>query len=223
MVCWRNARVHHYFELRVNLAALFEEAKGKARANAERILAINAAALKYKFYFLPRGAFARDVRKKDGPSENSWRAVFVLAGDAQRERWPGLLFVAQLELGKHGLFGENMLGHFELKVDSGEHDAREHSGNENAGERAGQNHEKQVVSGVYGGQNENRNRDEVNHSFAREPVINLIDQPAKTGSTCKPRNDDDGHPSGEAERNYRCDCGEADPAFLRSGRRKKCG
>src|ERR1700733_2878469 len=98
MVSRRNARIHHDFQLRVDVAAFFEEAEGEARAYAERILAINAAARKHQFNFLPRGAFARDVGEKYRACEHFSGAFFALASDAQRERRPSLLFVAQLEV-----------------------------------------------------------------------------------------------------------------------------
>src|ERR1700722_1847436 len=97
MVGRRNTRIHNYFELRIDMPALFEKAEGEARAYAERILAINAAARKHQFNFLSRGAFARDVGEKYRACEHFSGAFFALASDAQRERRPSLLFVAQLE------------------------------------------------------------------------------------------------------------------------------
>src|ERR1700728_802332 len=151
----------------MDLAAFFEEAEREARANAEGVLVINAAPRKSQLNFLPGRTLTRNVREKYRPSENFGGASFVFASDAQRKGRPGLLFVAQLEFGKHRLFGENMFGHIELQIDSGEDDAREHSGNENSGERASQEHEQQIISGVYGGEDQNKNSDEVNNSFAR--------------------------------------------------------
>src|ERR1700684_2239565 len=94
MVRWRNAGIHHDFQLRIDLAAFFEEAEREARANAERILPINAAPRKGQLNFLPGRTLARKVRKKYGPRKDFSGASFILAGDSQREGRPSLLFIA---------------------------------------------------------------------------------------------------------------------------------
>ena len=78
-----------------------------------------------------------------------------------------MLFVAQFEFGKHRLLGENVLGHVEFQVDTSEHNARQHSGNQNPSKRAGENHEEQVVAGIHRREHENKDRAEINDSFAR--------------------------------------------------------
>ncbi len=100
----------------------------------------------------------RDVREENGARENFGRRFFLAADDAERKGRPHLLVVAQLDFGQHGLLGENVLGQIEFQLDSGEHDARKHAGNQNSGEQAGQNQEQQIVAGVDGGENQNENR-----------------------------------------------------------------
>src|ERR1700677_3504248 len=95
MVGRRNARVDHDFQLRIDLAAFFEESEREARAYAERILLINATPRKGQLNFLPGRTLARNVREKYGPRKNFCGAFFVLARDAQRKGRPGLFFVAQ--------------------------------------------------------------------------------------------------------------------------------
>ncbi len=114
-----------------------------------------------------------------------------------------------------------MLGQIEFQLDAGEHDAREYAGNQNAGEQARENQEQQVVAGVDRGENQDEDRREVDHAVARETVINLIGHPAQAGAPRQGRNDRDGHPSRDCERNQSRDCSKPDAAFLSRGRRKK--
>ena len=99
--------------------------------------------------------------------------------------------------------------------------ARKDARNQNAGERAGENHEEQIVAGVHGRQNEDKNHAEVNDAFAGEPVIDLIDDPAQTGAPRELRHDRDGHPSGEAQRDGGGDARPAHAALLRHRRGKR--
>src|SRR4029077_7055373 len=103
LVSGHDARVNHDFDIGIYLARFFEEAEGKARADAECVLAINAAAWKYELHFLARGAQARDVGEIDWAREPLSRVCFRFARHAQRKRRPGLFLVSQLELGEHGL------------------------------------------------------------------------------------------------------------------------
>ena len=49
-----DARIHDHFHVRVDLARFFEEAERKSRADAESVLAIDAAARKRQLHFLAR-------------------------------------------------------------------------------------------------------------------------------------------------------------------------
>ena len=79
MIRWRNAWIHHDFQLRVDLSGFFEEAEGETRSNAERILVINTAPWKGQLNFLPGRALARDVREKYRPRKNFCGAFLILA------------------------------------------------------------------------------------------------------------------------------------------------
>ena len=111
-----------------------------------------------------------------------------------------------------------MLGHVELQVDSGQDRARQHARNQDSGERARENHEEQVISGVDGSENQNENGYEVDDSFTREAVVHLIHEPAQTGAPGECGYDDDGDPAGQTERDNSGDGGNAYAAFLR-----RCG
>ena len=128
-----------------------------------------------------------------------------------------MLFVAQFEFGKHWLLGENVLGHIELQVDTSEHHARQHSGNQNSSKRAGENHEEKVVACVYRREHEDEDSAKINDSFARQPVVHLIDEPAQTRASRKRGDDGDCNPAGEAERNCRRAGGNPDASCLRRG------
>src|SRR5580698_8198996 len=169
LVSGLHARIDCDFDVRGDRASFLEEAERKAGANAKSVLAVNAALGKGQLYFLARRALTRNVGKINGAGEHLGCAFFCLAYDQQRKRWPGLFLVAQLEFGKHRLLGENVLGHVELQVDASENDARQYTGNQNAGERAGENHEEKVVAGVYRREHEDEDSAEINDSFAREP------------------------------------------------------
>ena len=69
-----------------------------------------------------------------------------------------MFFVAQFEFGEDGLLGENVLRQIEFQVDAREHDARKDAGDQNAGKRASENHEEQVVAGIHRREDEDRRR-----------------------------------------------------------------
>ena len=98
-------------------------------------------------------------------------------------------------------------GQIEFQVNASEDRAGKHAGNEDAGDGAGQHHEEEVVAGVDGGEDQNRDDSEVDHAFAREAVINLIDEPAQAGAAREVGHDGDGDPGGHAEREHRGDGG----------------
>ena len=110
-----------------------------------------------------------------------------------------------------------MLGQVEFQVDAGEHRAREDAGNQDPGDGAGENHEEEVVAGVDGGEDQDRDDSEVDHAFAGEAVVNLIDDPAEAGATGEVGNDGDGDPGGHAESEDGGDGGEQDAALLGDG------
>ena len=112
-------------------------------------------------------------------------------------------------------------GKSNLQLDSGEHDARKHAGNQNACEQAGENQEQQIVAGIDGGEHQHENADEVDDAVARELVINLICEPAKAGAPRECGNDGYGHPAGDSKRKQRGDSGDPDAPFLRSRRGKQ--
>ncbi len=114
-----------------------------------------------------------------------------------------------------------MLGHVEFQVNAREHRTRKNAGYQDAGERTRQNHEEQVVSGVDRRQNQNRDDAEVNHSLPRQPVVNLIDDPAQAGAPREVGHDGDGDPRGKPESNHGGDGGEQDAALLRDGSGKQ--
>ncbi len=174
-----------------------------------------------ELHFLARAAESRDVRKEYGAREDLSGAFFVRADHAQRKRRPRLLFVAQFEFGEHRLLGENVLGHVEFQVNASEHRARKDTGNQDAREGTRQDHEQQIVSGVDGSENQNRDDAEVNHSLAREAVVNLIDHPAEAGASREIGHDGDRHPCGQAKSDDGGDGGEQDAALLRDGGGKK--
>ena len=91
------------------------------------------------------------------------------------------------------------------------------AGNQNARDGAGQHHEEQVVAGIDGREDQDRDDAEVHHAFARQPVIHLIDDPAQAGAPREFRHDVDGHPTGQAQSDYSADGGEPDAALLRDG------
>ena len=216
-----DARVDDDFQLRSDRTRLFEEAKREAGANSKSVLAVRSAARKNQLNFLARGTQTRNVRKKYRPGENLASGVlFGLSNHAQGKRWPEFLIVAQFHLRHDRLLGEHMFGHVELQPNTGKHGAGEHAGNNDAGQRTGQDHEKQIVAGVDRSKNQNADDAEVNHALAGQFVINLIDHPAKTGAPGKIRNDGDRDPTGKSQRYGGRSCGESDAPLLGDGRRE---
>ncbi len=217
MVGRRHLGIDDDLHLRIHLARFLEEPEGKACANAESVLAIIAAMGEGEFDFLSRGRLPRDVRKKYWPRENLARAFFIFTHHAQGEGRPRLLFIAQLQFSDHGLLREYVLGNVEPQLDAGKHRARQHAGNQDAGERAGQHHEEQVVAGVDGSENQDGDHAEVHHAFAREAVVHLVNDPAQAGTPRELGHDGDAHPSGKAQSDRSADGSECDAALLRDG------
>src|SRR5277367_2310877 len=84
----RDARVDGDFHIRIHQASFFEKAEGKARANAERILTVNAALGEAQLDFLASRAHSRNIRKKNGPSKDFGASRLGPADHEQREGWP---------------------------------------------------------------------------------------------------------------------------------------
>ena len=130
--------------------------------------------------FAAPSLFAEYRENRPGDPESAADAFFVFAQSltAKRRRTANC-FSLRVRRWPESAVGENMLGQFEVHVDAAEHDPREQSRNQHSGEQAGQNHEQQIVSRVYGSENEDRNPDEVDNAFARQFVIDLIGEPAE--------------------------------------------
>src|SRR5271163_464289 len=212
-----DARVHRDFQIRIHLACLLEEAEGKARANAERILPVNAAAREAQLDLLARGAHPRDVWEKNRAGEDFGGRFFGATDNPDGERRPRRLVVPQLDFSEHGLFGKNVLWQIEFELDAGEHDARKHAGNQNTGEQTGENQEKQIVAGVDRGQNQYEDGGEIDDAVARQAIVNLIGDPAQAGAPRERRHNGDGYPRRDSQRNQSGDAGEPDATFLSGG------
>ena len=199
-----DARIDDDFDVRIHLARLFEEAEGKPRANAESILAVDAAARKSQLHFLARRALPRNVRKKNGRVRISRARPSSSRPTTRSENDGQICFSLRSSISAStGCSAKMCSGKSNFSSIAGEHDAREHAGNQNPREQAGENHEEQIVAGVDRGENQDENGGEINDSVAREAVIDLIGEPAQAGAARQRGNDRDRHPAGQPERDSR--------------------
>ena len=115
-----------------------------------------------------------------------------------------------------------MFGQFELEFNPSKHGSREHARNQNSREQAAQNQKKQIVSGIYGRENDDQNHAEIDDSLARQLVIHLVRDPAQAGAFRERRHERDRYPTGKPQRSDGRRRREPDSAFLRNRRRKQC-
>ncbi len=145
------------------------------------------------------------------------RFLFFLAHQQNGKRRHGLLRVMELGDGHDRFPGKNMLGQFEPDIDATQYQSRQESRNQHAREQARQNHEEKIISRVECCQRDHQNPAQVNHSFTREFVVDLVGEPPQRSAPRQHRNNRQGHP---ARQRQRADSGKGpqeNVAAIRSG------
>src|SRR6266702_8700568 len=109
-----------------------------------------------------------------------------------------------------------MFGQKEPHFDARESDRRKNSGHQNDGDEARENQEKEVVSGVQGGERDEDDSSEIDPAFARDAVLHLVTDPAERGALRKNGNESHSHPAGDDEGRERRRAGKTELAEFRS-------
>ena len=172
--------------LRAHLARFLEKAEGKARADAESVLAVERrGAGNCSSTFCRSGAWPGDIGKKDGPRENL-RSGFLCF---RRRRAVKTTATAAFRLcssisASTGCSAKMRSGRSKFSSTPVSTSARKHAGDQNAREAAAEDHEEQVVAGVDGGEDQDEDCAEIDDAVAREAVVDLVGDPSQARAAC---------------------------------------
>src|SRR5579859_1659812 len=163
-------------------AGFLQEAEGKTRDDAKRILAIDAALRKRDGHALAKRFLPWQIGKINFCLKHCGGGVRFFRNDGfdrERKGRNGQFFVFQFDGGAFGIAGKNVLRHFEMKLDAGKADGGENAGHQDDGNEARENEEEEIVAGVERGESDEEGAEDVNPAGARDFVLHPVADPAE--------------------------------------------
>ena len=107
-----------------------------------------------------------------------------------------------------------MLGHFEIKLDAGETDGGENTGHQDDGDETRKDQKKKIVTRVERGESDEQRAENVDPTGAGDLVLHLVADPAERRALGERRDEGDGDPGSDGEREQRTSSGEEHVAKL---------
>ena len=101
-----------------------------------------------------------------------------------------------------------MLGHFEIKLDAREADGGQNTGHQNDGDETRKDQKEKIVTRIERGESDEQRAENVDPTGARDLVLHLVADPAERCALGERRDECDGDPGSDGEREQRTSSGE---------------